>query len=436
MACMNPLVGKRTALTRHWERNETTMRPTETEAWLRQEMETMPVVDAHEHLPPERLLLAEHTDALLFFRQYTRLVMFSAGLEESAFLRMHDPDTPLDERFRIFESCRGLIEASAPARAAHIALKRFYGEDELTRANFDSITERMRALRLPGLYQRVLREACGIKAVLQNYEEMDYDDPLLRPVPMIGIGGEWGGFHDLAEKITRGKHGFNSIDEYIEERGERLRRLKLQGAVAFKTSSHPYCDPDRSAAKEVFRHLRKGDRSYARTDLPNPLLNYLTDRLLGIVGELGLPVAVHTGVWGDYRELDPKELIPHIMHHPEVRFDIFHMGLPFVRDTGRIGANFGNVWLNMCWAHTISPTMAINALDEWVDQVAANKIIAFGGDVRWCVEKVFGHLTLAREVVAAVLGRRIDRGLLKRDRALALARRWFLENPGELCGVL
>jgi hypothetical protein len=81
------------------------------------------------------------------------------------------------------------------------------------------------------------------------------------------------------------------------------------------------------------------------------------------------------------------------------------------------------------------PVLAANALDEWVDQVAANKIIAFGGDVRGCVEKVYGHLTLAKEVVAAVLGRRIERGWIHRPQALELARRWFLENPAELYGV-
>ena len=141
-------------------------------------------------------------------------------------------------------------------------------------------------------------------------------------------------------------------------------------------------------------------------------------------------------MWGDFRQVDARELIPFIMRHPEVRFDIFHMNIPAVRAAGQIGANFGNVWLNMCWAHTISPTMSANALDEWIDQVGANKIIAFGGDVRWCPEKVYGHLALAREVIATVLGRRIDRGLISREYALYLIRRWFLENAGELYDVL
>lgn len=411
------------------------MNLTSTERCLLGEMEEMQVIDAHEHLPPERTLLNEHHDALLFFRQYTRLVMFSAGLDEKTFLRMHDPEVPLDERFAIFDAYRDLIRASGAARAAYIALHRFYGEDEVTRDNFESITARMREIRVQGVYQKTLREACHIRIVLQNSPVMDFDDPLMRPMPSIGIG-EWSGFSELAEQIMRGEHGFDTIDEYVEQRVQRVQQLKEAGAVGFKHTCHLFCAPDRKAAQRAFRDLRRGERTWTRTDVPNPLLNYLTDRLLAAVGESGLPVAVHSGVWGDYRELDAREFIPYVMRYPNVRFDFYHMNLPAVREMGRIGANFGNVWLNMCWAHTLSPTMASNALDEWIDQVGANKIIAFGGDVRWCPEKVYGHLSLAREVVATVLGRRIDRGLMTPEYALDLAQRWFLTNPGELYGVL
>ena len=400
--------------------------------WLADEMAEMRVVDAHEHLPRESTRLAEPADALTFYRQYTRLVMFSAGLDEDTFMRMHDPDLPWGQRLDIFEPWRELIRHSGPARAARIALRRFYGEDEVTRRNYEAITAGMAELYRPGLYDRVLRQVCNIGAVLQNSDDPAYGDPLLRPVAMTGIGGEWHSFPDLAGQIVRGEHGFDSLDHYLEELHARLRRLKECGVVAFKHTAHLYCDPDRQRAEQVLAALRGGDEHWTRTSVPNPLWNWFTDQLLAVAGELDLPVCVHTGVWGDFRELAVTEMIPHIARHPEVRFDLFHMGLPAVREMGRIGANFGNVWLNMCWAHTVSPTMAASALDEWLDQVGVNKIIAFGGDVRWPVEKVYGHLTLAREVVATVLGRRIAAGLMDRHEALGLARKVFRENPAQL----
>lgn len=59
--------------------------------------------------------LEEHADALTLFRQYTRLVMFSAGLDEPTFMRMHDPEVGPDERFAIFDRYRELIRHSGPA---------------------------------------------------------------------------------------------------------------------------------------------------------------------------------------------------------------------------------------------------------------------------------------------------------------------------------
>jgi predicted TIM-barrel fold metal-dependent hydrolase len=408
---------------------------TASEQWLLDRFADMEIIDAHTHLPVERVRLAEHTDALTFYRQYTRLVMFSGGLDETTFLRIHDPDRPLHERFDLLEPHLEQIQFSSAGRAATIALERFYGETKLTRDNIERITQKMGELHRPGvLYRTVLEDACSIRQLVQNAppHEVDFDDRLLRPVPMIGIGGEWNEFNDLAESLRSGEIRCNSPDEYIEDRKERLIGLARRGAAAFKTTSHPYCEPDRRNAREIFDDLRSGRAHRTSRLTPNPLHCYLSDALFAAVEQLGLPVAVHTGVWGDFRESDPTHVIPYIQSHPGLRFDLFHMGIPSVREFGRIGANFGNAWLNMCWAPTLSTTMVANALDEWMDMVAMNKIIAFGSDTRWPVEKVYGHLKLAQEAVATVLGRRMDRGLMLAEEALSVARKWFFENPAAL----
>ena len=64
-----------------------------------------------------------------------------------------------------------------------------------------------------------------------------------------------------------------------------------------------------------------------------------------------------------------------------------------------------------------------------------NKIIAFGGDYRVAVQKVYGHLVLAREVVAAALADRIEAGDFDRARALHLARLWFHDNRKRIYGL-
>jgi hypothetical protein len=64
--------------------------------------------------------------------------------------------------------------------------------------------------------------------------------------------------------------------------------------------------------------------------------------------------------------------------------------------------------------------------------VPVNKIIGFGGDYNRPVEKVYGHLVMAREDIAIVLGRRVDRGLMSHDKAVAIAKKWFWDNPKHL----
>ena len=69
------------------------------------------------------------------------------------------------------------------------------------------------------------------------------------------------------------------------------------------------------------------------------------------------------------------------------------------------------------------------ALNEIIDLVPVNKIIAFGGDYRVCVQKVYGHLVMAREVIAQILADRIEDGDFDKEYAMYLAKLWFYENP-------
>ena len=76
--------------------------------------------------------------------------------------------------------------------------------------------------------------------------------------------------------------------------------------------------------------------------------------------------------------------------------------------------------------------MTRSALDELLDLVPVNKIMAFGGDLGYAVENVYGHLVMARENVAKVLGSRIEEGLLSESDALEIAKMWFFDNAREL----
>ena len=59
----------------------------------------------------------------------------------------------------------------------------------------------------------------------------------------------------------------------------------------------------------------------------------------------------------------------------------------------------------------------------------------FGADYRVAVQKVHGHLVMARETVAAALADRVEAGDISTARAVTIARQWFYDNPVRIYGL-
>jgi len=148
--------------------------------------------------------------------------------------------------------------------------------------------------------------------------------------------------------------------------------------------------------------------------------------------EKGWPFQWHTGIQegnGNWLSYTRPDLLTNLfMAYPGVRFDLFHASYPYSYVAGAICKNFPNVYLDMCWAHIISPTHSVRALAEWLDAVPANKISAFGGD--YCfVDGVYGHVQLARQNVAKSLAIKVDDDGWSMQRAQQVAEWLFLDNP-------
>ncbi|MBM4401560.1 MAG: hypothetical protein FJ045_06385 [Crenarchaeota archaeon] len=266
---------------------------------------------------------------------------------------------------------------------------------------------------------------------MTQFNRTDYDLDLLVPLMPLDTYADVRTKKTVEENVTNLDEKVKTLDDYLELIRKGLKKWKSEGAVGIKMTSKPYETPERSQAIALFDKLVRNEREEL-TEM-NPLYSFLMEEMLNMSAELGLVVAVHTGLsGGDFRTFAPQHIIPILGRHPKTRFDIYHMGIPWVRETAIIGKNYPNVWLNLCWCHIISQKIACMALDELVDLVPVNKIIAFGGDYNLPVEKVYGHLVMAREDVAKVLGHRIEDGFMTEDEAVEIAKQWFYDNPKEL----
>ncbi|MBS3764491.1 MAG: amidohydrolase family protein, partial [Planctomycetes bacterium] len=163
-----------------------------------------------------------------------------------------------------------------------------------------------------------------------------------------------------------------------------------------------------------------------------PLQDYLVFQMVGRASEIDLPIVIHTGLQaGNYnriRNADPLHLQTLIEEFPATKFDLFHGGMPWVREIAVLAKYFPGVHLNMAWMHIIGPEQACSALSEWLDMVPNTKIFGFGGDYG-IVEKVYGHITIARRNIARVLAGKIRLSGWSREEASRVGRLLLHDNP-------
>ena len=408
------------------------MNYTKTEERLIEAMENMMIVDAHEHLPPEHVRTSSKVDVLTLFAHYTRTDLVTSGMNPDDYNTVIDSEKPLEERWKMFKPYFEHIRYASYTRPALIAVKEFYGFDDINDSNYREISERMQSRNTPGIYHRIMRDKCKIRVALTQAGRTDYDDDLLVPLMPIDVYGAVRSADDVKKKASDFGLEVKTLDDYLPVVKKGIEKWKSEGAVGIKMMSRPNIVPSKKIAEEIFNKIMKGENPGVSIGDTDHLTDYLWNYIMDVVGELDMVMAVHAGMWGDFRYLDSKHNIPIFPRHPNTRFDLYHLGMPSVRDTIVIGKNHANVWLNLCWTHIISQQMTISGLDECVDMVPINKIIGFGGDYGRPVEKIYGHLVMAREDIAAVLGRRVDRGQMSVDEAIVIAKKWLWDNPKNL----
>ncbi|MFA5814442.1 MAG: hypothetical protein WC865_02335 [Bacteroidales bacterium] len=115
---------------------------------------------------------------------------------------------------------------------------------------------------------------------------------------------------------------------------------------------------------------------------------------------------------------------------PETIYNTFKgkdASYPYGGEMATLAKNFPNVYIDMAWSALISPSYTMQYLQEFIETVPANKIMAFGGDSQ-TVEGAYGASILARETVEETLTRMVKNGYLTEEEALDIAKKILREN--------
>jgi predicted TIM-barrel fold metal-dependent hydrolase len=411
---------------------------------LVEEMSGMDIIDTHEHLPGEAERLQQRVDFATLFSHYCRADLVSAGMSEQAYLRFTSPGLSPAEKWELFSSYYRRITAGSYCRAAHLAMERFYGIPRLsTLADAEALSQKVREANQPGLYRRVLKEACRITTSV-NFGSMSDDREFFAPVLFATHLTEIATLPELEAVGRETGAATTSLSRYVDGLAAYLARQQQEGLHGIKFH-YAYMRPlrfepvDTAAAERVFNRISDESRGWRPHVLgyeeARPLQDHLVHRLVEIAGDLDLVVVFHTGLQADnFNDLEntrPAPLWNLFRRYPRTRFNLLHGGIPFVDEAGLLAKYFPNVVLDMAWMHVISPELSRRALRAWLELVPRNKVLGFGGD--YCVvEKVYGHLVLARENIASVLAERVAEGAMSRAQASAWVRGLLWDNPREV----
>jgi len=265
---------------------------------------------------------------------------------------------------------------------------------------------------------------------------------------------------DVAERESRWNRSIHDLDDLIDGLMQSISDCLGTGKVtSFKIGvayrrGLDFENPTKHEAERAFNRLMsvRPDTTIEHSGVPSlpvrrsrlsseelrPLQDYVTQRYVRRAADEGIPIQIHTGYlagnMGILSNINPMQLVPLLTQYPQLRFDLFHAGWPYHHEMGTIGKAFPNVWVNLCWAWTMNPSTMETALDAFLDGVPHNKILGFGSDCHNPL-LVYGYARQAREGIARVLQRRIDRGDMDRDLAGEVATAILLENGKQLHGL-
>jgi hypothetical protein len=416
-------------------------------------VQALEIIDTHEHLPAFENLRDKDTDVLKeYLSHYLSSDLISAGLQQEEYEKVIDHRFPLMDRWKRVEPYWDAARHTGYARALDRSVRELYGVEEISGKTIEELNAKFLKSLKPGTFERVLKRKSKIKVGLLHditrVNDLVVFDSNLRcdqeffrnvyPVDRLI-------FPQSVEDIDRFEREcgarIHRFGDYLEVAETVIDSALEHGAVALK-SGLAYVRPLSYERVTLFEAEQEFNRIFAgkhmNTYLPGlfmpgkKLQDYMMHHILGLAGKRKLTIQIHTGIQegsGNYLHHSNPELLSNLfLEYPDVDFDIFHMGYPYQDELSVLAKNFANVFIDMCWAHIISPSASVNALVNWIDCVPVNKISAFGGDYLF-VDGVYGHQAMARENVSAALTRKVEAGIMDVDRAKRVSEMLFYENP-------
>jgi uncharacterized protein len=413
---------------------------------IRQYIDTIQIVDSHEHLHAP----ADSTDFNIFNTAYFSADIHSAGAASIDGWRngKFNVDTFWEYAGKYYNYSRG---TSYHEQMMH-NLRILYGYDKpyLVKDDIQGLFDKMyfnHYRNYSAWFDKVFRGANFKTMLLDQYWnrfntriDTNYFQLVCNIHECVSLVGEAAANKKIKSNIYLLKLMnqetiiTKSLDDYTNLIDSVMNIFKRNGAVCIKNTLAYYRTLD-------FEDVNYADASkiFNKTDSLNEqekkkLEDFVFHHIIKQSIKLNLPIQMHTGylagLGGRIDNGHPMKLVNLFIQYPKARFMLFHGGYPWTGDFVALGKQFSNVYLDLVWLPQLSKTAAIRTLHEMLDAVPYNKIL-WGGDVSR-IDDTVGSLELGKEVVATVLSERVDKGWMTKELAFDIAKSIFHDNAIEL----
>jgi predicted TIM-barrel fold metal-dependent hydrolase len=402
------------------------------------------LIDTHEHLMSETEALSVPADFSCLFTNYQVSDLISSGaLPEKMYGTLKGKDIGLEAKWEVMKKSWVNMRTTTYGRSVLIAAHDLFGIDDLNEQTYKELSNRIKKAHQPGFYEKFLKEKSKIDACLI----MEYNTTNPRDVEKEGNCNfkrffvydkycSFFGYNKMKARLSNYGIEFSSLSQLeslIDSVFAQDVKKGIQGAkfgVAYYRTLK-FEDVSRENATAIFEKLKANPDRIFPFEEAKPLQDFIFFKLLSLCDKYKLPVQIHTGLQtGSGNEItnaDPTGLTKAFFKFPAVRFCLLHAGYPYGGETATLAKNFPNVFIDLAWSALISPSYTRRYLQEFIETVPNNKIMAFGGDSQ-TVEGAYGASILARETVASTLIQMVRERYLTETEAVDIAKKILREN--------
>jgi predicted TIM-barrel fold metal-dependent hydrolase len=410
---------------------------------LRDYIESVPIVDCHDHSGEDRLTYSDAIVALTSGYFHDDIASASSEAER---MMLEDVSIPVEERWPTFERAWKRTKYTGYGLVTRMVMKKFYGEEELTLPALRRIQEKLLDFSDDAFSESVLDKAGIVVRIVDNWPDVKkiVAGSFIMP-PRSRLAISLPAYHAIcsAEEvqvlISPTQRTVASVDEYTQACREVFEIQRDFGAICFKdqsayTRAINYGNPSKSQAEDSFNWIMADPRrKLSYPDGNRPLGDYLFHEYVRMAEEMNLPVQLHTGhmagTWNDVGKARAIHLVPVLEMHKEVSFDLFHLNWPYDGDILFLGKNYPNVAIDFCWTHIIDPVYAQRMIPQILGAVPHSKIHGYGSDHSGNLERSWAHSQIARDNIAIGLAEMVSMEYIGLDDAKEISRAWLFDNP-------